>query len=145
MSCKSTTLRIRAGREGEDGGARGDIEFTNVSSQPCVLRGLPQVAILQAGGKPLPVRLVRAPDLPLRPVVLQTAGLDAADLVIFWANWCGRAPGPLSVRVTLPAGGGMITGPFNGPPDYNFLPRCTNSRQPSIISVTDAYGAALAR
>jgi hypothetical protein len=59
VSCASTMLRIRAGREGENGGAHGDIEFTNVGSRPCVLRGLPRAAIVQADGKSLPVRLVR--------------------------------------------------------------------------------------
>jgi hypothetical protein len=137
-------LQIRAGREGEEGGAHGDIEFTNVGSRPCVLRGVPRAAIVQADGKPLPVRLVRAPNLSLSPVVLAPGALDAADLVVFWANWCGRPPGPLSVRITLPAGGGVITGPFNGPPDYNFVPQCPGPGQPSTISVIDAYGPGLA-
>jgi hypothetical protein len=42
-------LRIRAGRQGEESGAHGDIEFTNVGSRPCVLRGLPQAVVAQAG------------------------------------------------------------------------------------------------
>ena len=145
MSCESAMLRIKAGREGEQDGAHGDIEFTSVDSRPCVLRGMPKVAIVQEDGIPLQVRLVPAPDLSQRSVVLQPGAKDAADLAVFWANWCGRPPGPLSVRVTLPAGGGLITGPFNGPPDYNFVPRCTDSGQPSTISVTDAYAPGLAR
>ena len=139
--CTSPMLRIKAGREGESQGAHGDIEFTNVGSRPCVLRGLPQVAIVAANGKSLPVRLVRAPDLSLSPVVLPTGTLDAADLVVFWANWCGRPPGPLSVRITLSAGG-VVTGPFNGPPDYNLVPGCPGPGHPSTISVIDAYGPA---
>ncbi len=144
VSCASTVLRIRAGREGEEEGAHGDIEFTNVGSRPCVLRGLPQAAIVRAGGKPLPVRLVRAPNLSLSPAVLAPGTLNAADLVVFWANWCGRPPGPLSVRITLPAGGGVVTGPFDGPPDYNFVPECFSRGQPSTIAVIDAYGTGLA-
>ncbi len=137
-------LRIRAGREGDEGSAHGDIEFTNVGSRPCVLGGLPQAAIVQADGKPLPVRLVRAPNLSLSLAVLAPGTLNAADLVVFWANWCGRPPGPLSVRITLPAAGGVVTGPFNGPPDYNFVPECFSRGQPSTISVIDAYGPGLA-
>jgi Protein of unknown function (DUF4232) len=144
VSCTSEALRIRAGREGENGGAHGDVEFTNVGSRPCVLRGLPRVAIVQADGKLLPVRLVRAPNLSLSPVVLAPGTLDAADLVVFWANWCGRPPGPLSVRVTLPAGGGGVTGPFNGPPDYSFVPGCPSPGRRSTVSVIDAYGPGLA-
>ena len=137
-------LRIAAGREGESGGAHGDIEFTNVGSRPCVLRGLPRVAIVAADGKPLPVRLVRAPNLSLSPAVLAPGTLNAADLVVFWANWCGRPPGPLSVWITLPAGGGVVTGPFNGPPDDNFVAECPGRGQPSTISVIVAYGPRLA-
>jgi hypothetical protein len=136
-------LQISAGREGEMQGAHGDIEFTNVGSGPCILSGLPQVAIVQADGTSLPVQLVLAPDLSLSPVVLPSGRLDAADLVVFWANWCGPPPGPLSVRVTL-ATGGVVTGPFNGPPDYNFVPDCVGSGEPSTVSVTDAYAAGLA-
>lgn len=145
VSCASAALRIRAGRQGENQGAHGDIEFTNVGSRPCVLRGLPQVAIVQADGKSLPVRPVRATDLSLSPVVLAPGRLDAADLVVFWANWCHRAPGPLSVRITLPAGGGVVTGPFNGPPDYNLVAACPSPGQPSTVSVIDAYGPGLAQ
>jgi hypothetical protein len=144
VSCTSAMLRIRAGREGEGGGAHGDIEFTNAGARPCVLRGVPQVAVVQTGGKPLPVRLERAPGLSPGPVVLPPGVLDAADLVVFWANWCGRPPGPLSVRVTLPAGGGVVTGPFNGPPDDNAVPQCPSPGHPSTISVVEAYGPGLA-
>lgn len=141
--CASAMLRIRGGRQGENQGAHGDIEFTNIGSRPCVLRGLPRVAIVQANGKSLPVRLVRVPNLSLSPVVLPPGSPDAADLVVYWANWCGRPPGPLSVRITLPAGG-VVTGPFNGPPDYNLVPPCPSPGQPSTISVIDAYGPGLA-
>ncbi len=56
-------LRIRAGREGENEGAHvGDIEFTNVGSRPCVLRGLPWVTIVRVDGRSLSVRLVRPAD-----------------------------------------------------------------------------------
>ena len=136
-------LRIRAGREGENEGARGDIEFTNVGSRPCVLRGLPRVAIVRADGSSLSVRLVRAANLLLNRVVLPSGRLDAADLVVYWANWCGRPPGPLSVRVTL-AGGDVVTGPFNGPPGYDFVLGCPQHGQPSTVSVIDAYGPGLA-
>lgn len=143
LPCAASVLRIRAGREGENQGAHGDVEFTDVGSRPCVLRGLPGVAIIQAGRGSLAVRLVRAPNLSLSPVVLPPGRLDAADLAVYWANWCGRPPGRLSIRVTL-ATGGVVTGPFDGPPDYNFVPDCTQHGQPSTVSVIDAYRPGLA-
>jgi len=142
-SCASTALRINAGREGESLGVHGDIEFTNIGSGPCILRGLPTVTIVRADGTSLPVRLVRVPTLQLRPVVLAPGRPDAADLVVFWANWCGHRPGPLRVRVTLPVGG-VATGPFDGPPDYDYVPRCARPGLPSTLSVLDAYLPGLA-
>jgi Protein of unknown function (DUF4232) len=139
VPCAGAVLRIRAGREGEQGEAAGFVEFTNVGSGPCVLRGLPRVAIVRADGGLLAVRLVRDPDASLSPVVLPSGRPDAAVLVVQWANWCGRPPGPLSVRVLLPAGG-VVTGPFNGPPDYDLVPPCLSPGQPSTVSVTWAYG-----
>jgi hypothetical protein len=52
-----------------------------------------------------------------------------------------RAPGPLTVRVTLPASGGTVSGPFDGPPDYDFVPQCLDQHQRSTISVIGAYEA----
>jgi hypothetical protein len=136
--CASAALRISAGRQGENLGAHGDIEFTNTGFRPCRLLGLPTVTIVRAGGTSLPVQLVRAAGVQLRPLVLPPGRPGAADLVVFWANWCGPGPGPLRVRVMLPAGG-TVTGPFDGPPDYDYVPRCVNPRLPSTISVLDAY------
>jgi Protein of unknown function (DUF4232) len=140
IRCTSAMLRIRAGREGENEGAHGDIEFTNIGSQACVLRGLPRLAIVRADGIALQVRQVPDFDLSLRSVVLPAGRADGADLVVHWANWCGRPPGHLSVRVMLQAGGVAI-GAFNGPPDYDFVPACISSGQPSTISVVTAYEA----
>lgn len=136
--CAGAMLRIKAGRQGENGGAHGDIEFINTGARSCVLRGLPVVRIVQAGAAPLPVRLVRAHGLWLSPAVLPPGRPGAADLIVFWSNWCGPRPGPLRVQITLPTGD-VVTGPFDGPPDYDYVPRCDSPALPSTISVIDAY------
>jgi hypothetical protein len=33
----------------------------------------------------------------------------------------------------------VVTGPFNGPPDYNFVPTCLSRRTPSTLWIVDAY------
>lgn len=42
--------------------------------------------------------------------------------------------GPTRVRITLP-GGGTVTGPFDGPPLYDFVPRCDNPSEPSFMEL----------
>jgi Protein of unknown function (DUF4232) len=116
------TLRAVGGRQGEEGGAHGDVEFTNVGPRPCVLRGIPEVTIVRATGAPLAVRLLPPADPPLPPVVLMPRERHAALLGVYWSNWCGPSPGPLLLRITLPGNGGTLTSPFNGPPDYSYVP-----------------------
>ena len=137
-ACAAGVLRILAGREGEEGGAHGDIEVTNAGARPCVLRGMPAVSILRASGKPLPVQQRPADGVTISPVTLPARGHGAVGLVVFWANWCGPRPGPLMLRIAIP-GTGSVTGPFNGPPDYDYVPPCVDPGQPSRISVTSAY------
>jgi hypothetical protein len=137
-ACTPPMLRIRAGREGDGPGAHGDVEFTDVGTRACTMRGLPVVTVATATGKPLPITPEREPGVALRPVVLTPGRADAADLVISWSNWCDGTPGPLEVRVLLP-GGRTVTGPFDGPPDYDFVPRCLDPQQGSAIWVVAAY------
>jgi uncharacterized protein DUF4232 len=138
-ACTGHVLRINAGREGESAGAHGDVEFTNTGASACVLRGVPRVTIIRTDGRTLHVtERPQQPGPSLRQVTLAPGRRDAAELVIYWFNWCGRPPGPLSVRVRLP-GGGVVTGPFDGPPDYDYVPICLSRGQPSTISVLQAY------
>jgi Protein of unknown function (DUF4232) len=139
-ACAAAALRILAGREGEQGTAAGFIEFTNAGARPCMLRGMPAVSILRASGTPLPVRQVPGPTggVTIGPATLPARGRGAAELVVSWANWCGPRPGPLLVRIAIP-GVGLVTGPFDGPPDYDYVPPCLAPGQPSEISVISAY------
>jgi hypothetical protein len=56
-----------------------------------------------------------------------------------WSNWCGSALGPLDITVTLPNDISGITGEFDGPPNYDFVPQCISTRRPSEVQVRDAY------
>jgi hypothetical protein len=103
------------------------------------LQGIPKVRIMRATGAPLAVRLLRPASPALPPTVLLPGQPHAALLVVSWSNWCGPPPGPLRLRITLPAGAGTTTSPFDGPPDYNYVPACLGPRRPSTIAVIDAY------
>jgi hypothetical protein len=139
VACSGATLKIRGGREGENSaGVHGDIEFTNTGTHPCTLRGVPAVTVVTATGTRLPVRFVHSPAPSVSQVVLRPG--KAADLVVFWGNWCGARPGRLAVRVTLPRGG-TVSGSFDGPPDYDAVPDCLSASRPSTIAVIVAYQA----
>jgi hypothetical protein len=133
-ACAARDLTIRGGRMGGGTGtAQGDVFFTNGGQAPCSLVGVPEaIDLLRTNG----TRLATATQPP-DATVWSTASLgpgvqDDANLAFNWANWCGPAPGPLRVRITLP-GGGTVAGPFDGPPEYDYVPRCDNPSGPSGI------------
>lgn len=68
-------------------------------------------------------------------MLLKPHGQSAGDLVLYWANWCGPAPGPLQVRITLSGGRGTVSGSVNGPPDSYYVPQCLRCNQPSTLQI----------
>jgi len=118
--------------------ALGVIDITNTGRQPCTLHGVPQVEMLRSDGSALGVRQAR-PAGRARPLVLPP-GKRLAALTVSWANWCHGSPGPLRLRITLPGAGGALVVPFDGPPNYNYVPRCTAPGHASTIAVLSPYG-----
>ena len=94
LPCRATGLTASGGRQGDGPGAHGEIEFTNTGRRPCLLRAIPQIAVVRAAAMtPLPVR-ARPPLYPLGPQAVLPPGQPGAGwLVVFWTNWWGRAPG----------------------------------------------------
>jgi len=139
--CTAAELRVRGGRGGENTGARADVLFTDVGSSACVLNGLPRaIELLRKDGSVLDTKPAALSPSQLGPVFLKPHAANAADMIIFWANWCEAQPGPLRIRITLPGSGGTVTGPFNGPPDGTFVPECLQEGQPSTLQILEAYG-----
>jgi hypothetical protein len=136
IACAGRDLTVRGGRMG--GGtstAQGAVYFTNVGWTPCTLSGDPEsIELLRVDGSRLPITAQPPDATPGSPATLPPGTRDAANLAFNWANWCGAAPGPMRVRITLP-GGGTVTGPFDGPPEYDFIPRCDNSSEPSFMEL----------
>ncbi len=73
----------------------------------------------------------------LPPGVLLLNPGQSATAAIYWANWCQANPGALDIAIHLAAG--TVTGPFDGPPDYNYTPDCTNPAGSSTLQVTQSY------
>ena len=139
--CSTTTLAAQGGRKsgGSVGEAEGTVILTNKSGDPCFLRGIPSVTLLRSDGSLLGVESVAPKNPALPPLLLQPT--HSAVLVVYWANWCGSPPGPLQVRITPAGGAGSLTGSFDGPPDSDSVPTCTNGNKSSTLTVVHAYGA----
>ena len=128
-TCTAHSLRAQGGREGGGGLAHGDVEITNLAATPCILGAPHFLNFVSADRKTLNVQLRPAPT-PLQPATIPSG--KAALLSLAWSNWCHPNPGPLTVSITEP-GVGEISGPFDGPPNYNYVPPCLASNQPSTV------------
>jgi Protein of unknown function (DUF4232) len=137
--CTASALHARGGRQGENMGAHGDIWFTNVGPRPCILRGIPRLTLVNAGGAPLAVHRAHSPVPFTHAVVLAPGKPRAAWLEVYWSNWCGPPPGPLHLQIALASGRGTVTSTFDGPPDGHYVPRCLVHDRPSTLAVIDAY------
>jgi hypothetical protein len=118
--------------------ALGVIDITNTGRRACTLHGIPKVEILRPDGSALGVRQA-PPAGSAHPLVLPP-GRRLAALTVSWANWCHGSPGPLFLRITLPGAGAALVVPFDGPPNYNYVPRCTDPGHASTIAVLNPYG-----
>lgn len=134
--CAAGSVRAHGGRQGASGQAQGTVDFTNIGATDCILEGVPAgIQLIQADGTPLDVG-VSPPQQPGGPPVVLPPGVpDAADIVVYWSNWCGQPPGPLTIRLDLGGGRGEVSAPFDGPPAYDYVPRCDQPSQGSTLRV----------
>lgn len=134
--CQATQLSATGARQGGGlGSAAGTIVFTDTSTSPCTLQGVPSLQLLDATGRILATPSGGQPSISAAR--LSPGSSHTASLIVYWFNWCGSAPGPLTMRITLSSGGGTILAPFNGPPAY--VPLCTQPGQPSTLQVVNAF------
>jgi hypothetical protein len=131
-ACVARSLRAHGGRQGASGAAHGDLDITNVAGSPCTLGAPQSITVLTADRRALDVRL-RPATATLQPVTVPPGGV--ARLTLAWSNWCHAAPGPLTISVTLPGPGGTISGPFDGPPDYDYVPPCLERNDVSVLQL----------
>ena len=134
--CASDSLSAHAGQPFLAEQVGNEI-LTDTGRAPCVLAGVPSVALLSQNGSSIAVKSVDAADRTVNSVTLQPNG--AAALAVYWANWCGPDLGPLKIRIYLPAGEGILSGPYQG------NSKCINSSIPSTVTVIDAYSTDTAR
>jgi hypothetical protein len=108
--CAASALR---GSVQDQDGAAGTIYTTiglgNISAETCTVKGIPQVRLLDAGGRP-----ATAPSVPSGPagsVVVLRPG-RAARFAFSRPNACDAHVAGSRLRVTLPGGQGSLTVPL---------------------------------
>jgi hypothetical protein len=91
--------------------------------------------MIVAAGRPLGIEQRPPGDGTTSLVTVEPGAVPHIDLTLYWSNWCHADPGPLTASIALPHAGGTLSVPFNGPPAYNYVPRCDDAGQPSTIQV----------
>jgi Protein of unknown function (DUF4232) len=146
--CRGHQLGVVNGSQGESQTTLIGVRFSNQTTVPCVLEGIPTgVELVAANGAVLAVDVNTAPYATLSGVLMQPGVTQAATLGLDWANWCGQPPtSQLQLRFTLAETGDTLTTPLNGPTDGTkktnpIPPNCIQPGQPSTLTIIYAYQA----
>jgi len=138
--CSATQLSATGGWQGATGTMLGVIILGNRGPSPCALQGYVGVALLDAQGHALAVRVQHRGtigdaglDGPVvtRPVVLRAKTRVSAAIGLRWSNWCGPEPGSdgvVGVEITVDGSRLAV------PPGGNWaVPSCRRATEPSVL------------
>jgi hypothetical protein len=128
LAATATDPAVSFEREGifdaKDAGTRLTVGLINTSTSACTLQGNPAVALAGADDRDLGIPFTEGGygRVPAAPQVVLAANGGRASTVLAWhTQWC-RAVDRVTVRLTLPDGGGTVTVvPLHGwtPPPCN--------------------------
>jgi hypothetical protein len=136
--CRASELRVRGGRQGGGfGTASVEIQIVNVGNQRCALPSPSALAVVGKAGEQLPIEVLSL-DTAAGASAISLAPRAQATLPLSWQNWCGPRSGSLRVQLAF-ARDGTTTGPFDGPPDYNYWPNCITRTKHSMLQVLGPY------
>jgi hypothetical protein len=135
--CMSSQLNVMGGREGEATTAAGFLEFVNISAKTCRLSGVPRLQLVKPSGLALTPISYGPPSEAMTSAVLSPT--SEGELITNWSNWCQVRPSSLNIKITLPGGAGSLVAPFDGPPNYNFVPQCINKKWVSKFVIAGGY------
>jgi hypothetical protein len=135
--CPAEALRGQIVFQGAAGTREGVVSLINDGPAGCALAGQPTVALLDGAGAPLTVEVSSTSAVTADTVTaVALAPGGAARVALRWSNWCGPAPGPVTVALTLPAGGTLRAPAVDdqGRP-VDPAPPCLGPGQPSRLAV----------
>jgi hypothetical protein len=91
-----------------------------------------QFSLVQNDGVRINVRDLKA-SKTISPSLLRAK--RSTSVILYWYNWCQANPNPLKISITLAGGAGVVSGPFNGRPNYNAVPGCVNKARGSTLQL----------
>jgi hypothetical protein len=137
-TCSADALRVIPALEGAAGSREGAIVLRNTSGDTCDLAGTPDVTMVDAGGRSLPVEI--QPTLPTwkvnrstRPDGWPTVTLapgSTASVRLRWSNWCDTSV-TTPVMVLTTGGAEVARIEF----DAATIPPCNGQDVPSTIEI----------
>jgi hypothetical protein len=138
--CRPSQLTLVGGRQGGGfvGVALAVAVVSNKGPGICTLSGYPRIEMLSQRGDALRVSQPATPPAPKRNSIVLGQG-QGVFITFQWTNWCQANPGPLRVRLRLQGYRNGVTGSFDGPPFYDFVPACQNASQPSTLTVVSPF------
>jgi hypothetical protein len=139
--CAAQDLALAAfGWGGATGSMAGGATLINVSPEPCGLAGKPAVALFAKSGTEIAAGGPAEPG-PAGDAVELSEG-DVARVITVWSNWCGDSPTrPLTLRLSLPDGGGDLDAQVREDGNSSSLPRCDVQGAPSTIGVPTPFAS----
>jgi hypothetical protein len=102
-ACRASQLHASLFLQGATGSLTGGLDLTNRGDTPCALLGRPQLSLVGGTSRWRPGRPPQGLTLSPDPLADPPGSLRAlapgktADVLIWWQNWCGKAPSALQL------------------------------------------------
>jgi hypothetical protein len=132
-ACQAKDLAIHGGRQGAPfQTVEGTVIIVNISNHQCVVHVGTPISFVQSDGVRINVRDLKA-SKAISPRLLRAK--RSTSVILYWYNWCQANPNPLKISIALAGGVGVVSGPFNGRPNYNAVPGCVNKTRGSTLQL----------
>jgi hypothetical protein len=138
-SCHAADIEGKIlGWQGAAGSRIADVEITNTSASPCLIRGTPRLELLDSGGAVLIDSATAGPsgEPNVKPGDTEFRVAPGGHLrtEVQATNYCGAAPSPpIDIAFTLPSGGGrFVAVPGAGVSSDLAVPECMGSAPSQI-------------
>jgi len=136
-TCELANMTASATWQGLGEKLEGSLVITNYTKNTCPFKGIPQIRILDPGGKALDVQQIAPPETPT-PKEIELSPDQSMQTSFQWMNWCSEDPQrAASLEITLPDVSGQLLVSITDPNGQPLLltPLCNQKNDPSTLLV----------